>query len=281
MRPPSPLSAVVAVALVGAALVGGRPAEAQLAEGGARVLALGRAGVALGAEPWAHTNPAALASLDGRRVGLQASQGFGLSELGLATATAAAPTGVGVVGIGARTYGFSERRETRVVAALARPVRVGVARRLDVGVTVGVESASTEGFASTTEVLVGAGLQADLAPGLRAGLAARNLLGLTDDDLQRSAAAVPGLTVGLAYRPSDRALLVLDADQDLDYGLSMRAGAEVALADVLDVRLGVSTGPVRLAGGVGLSVGGLRADLAVERHESLGVTPVVGVEMAF
>ena len=278
MRAPTP--PVVAVALV-LAVAGAPQAEAQFAEGGARVLALGRAGVALGAEPWGHTNPAALAGLGARRLGLQASQAFGLSELALASATAAAPTPLGAVGLSARTYGFSERRETRVTAAVARPLRLGPARRLDVGVSVGVESASTEGFESTAAVLVGAGIQADLAPGLRAGLAARNLLGLASDDLRRSAATVPGLTVGLAYRPSPRALVVVDAVQDLDLGLSGRAGVEVYAVDALALRLGVATAPVRLTGGVGVALGGLRADVAVERHESLGVTPAVGVEVAF
>ena len=278
MRAPTPPAVVLAVLV---ALCGAGRAEAQLAEGGARVLALGRAGVALGAQPWGHTNPAALAGLGARRVGLQASQAFGLSELALASATAAAPTPVGTAGLSARTFGFSERRETRVALAVARPLRLGPSRRLDLGVSVGVESAATEGFASTTAVVVGAGAQADLAPGLRAGLAARNLLGLASDDLRRSAATVPGLTVGLAYRPSPRALVVVDADQDLDLGLSARAGVELAVVDALALRLGVSTAPVRLTGGVGVSVGGLRADVAVERHESLGVTPAVGVEVAF
>ena len=278
MRAPSPPALVVLVAL---AVGGAGRAEAQLAEGGARVLALGRAGVALGAEPWVQTNPAALAGLAARRLGLQASQAFGLSELGLASAAAATPTALGVVGVGARSYGFSERRETRVVLGVARPVRLSAARRLDVGVSVGVESASTVGFAAAATVLVGAGVQADLAPGLRAGLAARNLLGLAGDDPRASASTVPGVAVGLAYRPSPRALVVLDADQDLDLGLSTRAGVEVALVDALSVRLGVSTGPVRLAGGVGVALGALRADVAVERHESLGLTPAVGVEVSF
>ena len=267
--------------LAAAVLVGSPRAEAQFAEGGARVLALGRAGVALGAEPWGHTNPAAPAGLAVRRLGLQASQAFGLSELGLASAAAAAPTPVGVVVAGARTYGFSERRETRVVAGLARPVRLGAGRQLDVGAVFGVESASTAGFASATTVLVNVGVQAELVPGLRAGLAARNLLGLADDDPRASAATVPGVAAGIAYRPAPNAVLVLDADQDLDLGLSTRAGVEVTVVEALAVRLGVSTGPVRLAGGVGVVLGPLRADVAVERHESLGLTPAVGVDVSF
>ncbi len=266
-----------------AGLVGAAPASrAQLAEGGARVLALGRAGVALGGDAWGHTNPAAWAGLTEARAALQASQAFGLSELRLGALAAATPTPLGTAAVHARTYGFSERRETRVLAGVARGVPISVTRRLDVGLAVGVESATTEGYASETAVLVGVGVQGDVLPGLRAGLAARNLLGLGLDDtadLRRSASTVPGLAVGLAYTPSDRATLVLDADHDLDFGTSVRAGAEVLAVDALALRVGVSTAPVRFTVGAGVRAGALRADLAVESHETLGLTPAVGIEI--
>lgn len=273
---------LAAVLLAGCSLA--PPAHAQFAEGGARYLGLGRAGVALGGEAWGHANPAAWAGLDGRRAALQASQAFGLSELRLGALSAAVPTSLGTAALHARTYGFSERRETRVLAGFARPLPLSVTRRLDVGVTVGVESASTEGYGTETAVLLGLGVQGDVLPGLRAGLAGRNLLGLglsDEADLRRSAAAVPGVTVGLAYTPSDRATLVLDADQDLDFGLAVRAGVEVRVVEALALRTGVSTNPARFAAGAGVRTGALRADLAVEVHETLGATPAVGLEVAF
>ena len=271
----APLLAALALLLAPAA-------HAQLAEGGARVLALGRAGAALGGEAWGHANPAAWAGLGETRAALQASQAFGLSELRLGALSAALPTSLATVAVHARTYGFSERRETRVLVGAARPLPLSVTRRLDVGLAVGVETASTEGYASHTALLVHAGVQGDVLPGLRAGLAARNLLGLGLDDtadLRRSASTVPGVTVGVAYAPSDRATLVLDADQDLDFGLSVRAGAEVVPVDALALRAGVTTTPVRFTAGLGVRTGALRADLAVESHETLGLTPAVGLEI--
>ena len=265
-------------------LVAAAPASAQYAEGGARVLALGRAGVALGAEAWGHTNPAAWSGLPAPRLGVQASQAFGLRELQLGALTAAAPTPLGTVGLSARTYGFDERRETRVAVGVARPVPLTPTRGLDLGVTVGYEAATTEDYGSVGGVLVSAGVQADLLPGLRGGLAGRNLLGLLRgeaDDLRHGAATVPGLAAGVAYAPSDRTTLVLDADQDLDFGLSVRAGAEVVPVEALALRVGVSSQPVRLSAGAGVRLGGLRADVAVERHETLGLTPAFGVEFAF
>ena len=267
-----------------AALLGAASASAQYAEGGARALALGRAGVALGQEAWAHTNPAAWSGIAGPRLGVQASRAFGLSETQLGALSAAAPTGAGTVGLAARTYGFDEHRETRVVVGVARALALTGARSLDAGLAVGYEAATTPGYGSVGSVLVSAGVQAEVLPGLRGGLAARNLLGFVrtdEEDLRHAAATVAGVAVGLAYTPSERSTLVLDADQDLDFGLSVRGGAEVAPVEALALRVGASSNPVRLTAGAGVRLGALRADVAVERHESLGLTPAFGVEFSF
>ncbi|MEO0557270.1 MAG: hypothetical protein AAF170_03700 [Bacteroidota bacterium] len=273
-----------AVLCLGLTLAAAAPALAQLAEGGARRLALGRAGVALGGEAWGVANPATWATLADRRLALEGSQAFGLADLRLGAASAAVPTSFGTLAVSGRSFGGSVHRETRVVAGIARPLALSRVRALDVGLAVGVESASTEGFGSASTVLLDAGVQGDLLPALRLGLSARNLLGLgrgAETDLQRSVSTVPTLAVGLAYTPSDHAVLVLDALQDLDRGLSMRAGAEARPVDVLALRVGVSTQPVRYTAGLGVLAGPARVDLAVEQHETLGLTPAFGVEVGF
>ena len=280
MRPLPSVRLLCCLAL--AALSG--PATAQLAEGGARRLALGRAGVALGAQTWGTANPATWATLADRRVALEGSQAFGLRDLRLGGASAASPTPLGTVALSGRTFGGGALRETRVVVGAARSLALSGARALDAGLAVGLESASTDGYGSVSTLLLDAGLQADLLPALRLGLAARNLLGIgrgPDADLQRSVSTVPTLTAGLAYTPSDRAVLVLDALQDLDRGLSVRGGVEVRPVDALALRAGVSTAPVRLTAGLGVVAGPLRADVSAEQHETLGLTPAFGVGFGF
>jgi hypothetical protein len=284
MRLLLPLCALRACLAAALLLALAPPAQAQFAEGGPRALALGRAGAALGAQTWGHANPAAWAGVDGRRAALHGSQAYGLPELRLAALSLAAPTPAGTATLAARSYGFAEHRETRVQLGLARTLALSRARGLDAGLALGYESATTEGVGTVGTVLLAAGVQADLLPALRGGLAARNLLGLgrgAEADLRRSAATVPAVTVGVAYAASGRALLALDAEQDAEHGLSVRAGLEARPADALALRAGVSTGPVRFAFGAGVAVGALRADLAVERHEALGLTPAVGLEVAF
>src|SRR5690606_12839152 len=83
-----------------------------LAEGGARALALGRAATALEGDVWGHYNPAAWATLPGRAGAAFASQAFGLSELRIGAVAFAEPTRFGTFAATARTYGFSDFRET-------------------------------------------------------------------------------------------------------------------------------------------------------------------------
>ena len=269
---------------LGLAIVASAPAVAQLAEGGARRLAMGRAGVALGGEVWGVANPSTWATVSDRRLALEGSQAFGQADLRLGAASAAMPLSVGTVALTGRTFGTGALRETRVMAGFARPIPLSRARSLDAGLAVGLESATVDGFSSASTFLLDAGVQGDLLPALRVGLSARNLLGIgrgTDVDLQRSISTVPTLAAGLAYTPSDRTVLALDALQDLDQGLSIRAGVEAHPVDVLALRVGVSSDPVRYTAGLGVLAGPARVDLAVEQHETLGLTPAVGVEVGF
>lgn len=267
---------------LGLVILSAEPVQAQLAEGGPRRLALGRAGVALGGEAWGTANPATWATLADHRLALEGSQAFGLADLRLGAASAALPLSVGTVAVSGRTFGGGAHRETRVLAGLARPLALSRSRTLDVGLAVGLESASTDGFGSASTLLLDAGIQGDLLPPLRLGLSARNLLGVrrgAEADLRRSVSTVPTLAVGLAFTPSDRSVLVLDAYQDLDQGLSIRAGVEASPVEALALRVGVSSQPFRYTAGLGVLAGPVRVDLAAEQHETLGLTPAVSVEV--
>ena len=279
------MRALLLLALLGVADAAAQP----LAEGGARRIALGRGGVALGGDVWGHANAASWADLDGRAAGLQASQAYGLSELRLAALAVAAPTPVGTVALAARTYGFDQHRETRVELGAGRTVALSRSRSLDVGVALGVESTRTADrgettFGSTNTLVLSAGVQGEVLRGVRVGLSGRNLLGVArsaEADLSSPISTVPSVAVGLAYEPSETATVVLDAVQDLDFGLGVSGGVEVLPVEMLAIRVGAGTTPVRYSAGVGVRASGLVADLAVEKHQELGLTPAVGLGISF
>ena len=262
----------------------GPGARAQLAEGGARALALGRAATALGGEVWGQFNPATWSTLEHRTAALFASRAFGLSETTLAALAAAAPTRWGTPAVTARTYGFEDYRETHLGVGFARALPLSPTRRLHVGLHVRYDGVSIPGFGSKGAVGLSAGALVQVTGAVQAGLHARNLTRLAVSDsasLEASLATAPALAVGLAYRPTPRALLVLDAEKDLDFPLAVRGGVEVFPVEVLALRVGAASAPVRFSAGVGVRTGPLRADVAVERHETLGLTPAVALGVEF
>ena len=277
--------------LLFALLLAALPARAQLAEGGARALALGRAATALDGIAWGEFNPAGWAGVTTNRADLFASQAFGLSELRTVALAAAAPTPYATIAANARSYGFSDYRETRVGLGAARAVPLSASRALALGLQVQLHNVSIDGFGSSSMVTLSAGAQVDVLPGLRAGLHARNVSALgqdTEAELDTPLTTAPALAVGLAYQASERALVLLDAEKDLDFPLAIRVGLEVGVVDVLVLRGGVQsalsgdgTTPTRLSAGLGVRSGMLRADVAVELHETLGMTPAVSIGVDF
>lgn len=262
-------------------LIGVETARAQLiplAEGGARTLALGRAATALDGDVWAHYNPSSWAGLEGRAASAFASQAFGLSELRVGAVAYAEPTRYGTFAATARTYGFEDFRETYVGVGYARAVPLSASRVIHVGTSLGYTGVSITEYGSGGALGLSLGALMEVLPGLDFGFHAYNVNRpeLTEFDPLRS-----GLSVGLAYRPVEPALVLFSVDKDVDFPVSFRGGVEVRPVDVLFLRTGFTTAPVRFSTGVGVAVGILRADVAAERHEVLGWTPAFGFGVQF
>lgn len=259
------------------------PASAQRAlsmEGGARVAALAGAGTALRGDAWGWANPAGPATLDGRAVGFYATQGFGLSELRLGAARYAEPTAWGTFSLGARTFGFDAYRETAFSLGYAQGFQLGTSRAVQAGLaaryhrlSLGTRSDGTS-YGSAGALALSLGAQVQLLPRLSLGAAAANVnAGRYADEAELAQT----LAVGLAFRASDRFLIVADAFKDIAHPLSGRAGVEVVPVEALAVRVGVAGAPARVTAGLGLRLSVLRARLAFERHRTLGWTPAAGL----
>jgi hypothetical protein len=278
---PTPLLRFLRLAVCALLLLGTEAARAQLvplAEGGARTLALGRAATGLDGDVWAHYNPSSWAGLEGRAASAFASQAFGLSELRVGAVAVAEPTRFGTFAGTARTYGFEDFRETHIGVGYARAVPLSASRAIHVGAALGYTAVSITDFGSGGALGLSLGALMEVLPDLDFGFHAYNLNRpeLTEFDPLRS-----GLGVGIAYRPVEPALVLLSVDKDVDFPISFRGGVEVQPVDVLFLRAGFTTEPVRFSTGVGVAVGVLRADVAAERHEVLGWTPAFGFGVQF
>ncbi len=237
-------------------------------------MGLGGAGVALPADQWMGANPASLAQMEGFGAGLFAGQAFELSEFRLGAVYALHGFSWGTVRAGAQSFGFDAFREHQFPLSLARSFEFGTTRAVSVGAEARYYHVRMDGFGSDASVGLSLGMQVYFSPELQFGVSTTNLnepaLG-DEDELPRS------LQAGVAYLPRGPVTLLLDVVKDVRFPVSYRGGVEVAPVDALRLRGGLATEPTRFTVGVGLHLGRIVADVATDRHEVLGWSPVVGV----
>lgn len=237
--------------------------------GSARSAALALASTADLRSTGVHINPAVPAAQRASSVTFFARQPFGLAELRHASVAAAIPIRPIFGHMGAGTYGFDAYRETFLSAGLSGSVPVGTSRPVFVGVDVTYHHLAITSYGSDAAVAGDAGVLVPLLPVLVFGVHARNVAGASigGDPLPRS------LAVGIQYDAGDRARILLDVFKDVSHTWSLRGGLEVSPVSVLALRIGAARHPAIFTTGVGVHVGPIRADVAGERHATLGWSP--------
>ncbi|HTX88533.1 MAG TPA: hypothetical protein VMC08_06050 [Bacteroidales bacterium] len=89
------------------------------------------------------------------------------------------------------------------------------------------------------------------------------------------------IRLGLAYRPSSKFLVTVEAEKDLARKPVIRAGAEYHFAKPAFLRIGVMTNPVEFSFGVGLEPGKFRIEIASTYHLYLGYSPQFSLAYLF
>lgn len=251
------------------------PARAQSLLGGAEHVALAGAMTALPGDGWGAANPATWASLEGQWVGLFASEAYGLSELRYGAAQAATPLWGNVLAAGVQTFGFEDYRETTFLGGAARSLSLGTSRQVHVGVAVRVQNASIPGYGSALATGVSLGVQVNVLPSLDFGVSGLNING---PEMAGENAMDRTLSMGLAYSAAEQAMVLADIVKVVDRPSSVRVGVLMTPHRILRLRAGVATEPTRFAGGVGVALGPLRADVAAEQHQDLGWSPALSLQ---
>ncbi|WP_141106514.1 PorV/PorQ family protein [Hymenobacter gelipurpurascens] len=263
---------------------------------GARAAALGRISTVLENDVWAASgNVAALGGLTRPTVGFGAANRFLLPSLNTASVSAAVPLGhrlatagtavgvpagvaaaeaprYGVVGVTAQRFGGKLYSEQAV--GVAYGYQLGTVR---VGGKVEILQVSLEGLGSRRTVAASLGGQADIIP--------RKLtFGATLYNLNQARLApyqderVPTvLRAGLGWRASDKVLVLVETEKDVEQDADFRAGLEYRPLPVLALRGGLAALTHQTTGGVGFRSGALQLDYAGAWHQALGLSQQVSV----
>lgn len=242
---------------------------------GAKSAALGHAYVGVRGDFWSlFHNPSGIAGLQSPSFGLHVERRFQLKELTYAAAGLALPfTDQQAVGIQFSTFGFSAYRETQVAGTYA----ISLFERFSLGAKVNYAGISIQDYGNSSAIFVDVGINTALSNELSVGISAYNVnrarikTTTLEEDLPTQ------LSVGIAYKPSDKVLFVADVQKVIDQPESFRGGIEYQLVDILAIRLGVSSEPLTWNTGIELALNNLALDVTFGYHERLGFTPYLSL----
>ncbi|MCC2547962.1 hypothetical protein LJY25_16050 [Hymenobacter sp. BT175] len=252
---------------------------------GARAAALGNASATL-TDVWAiGNNVAGLGQVAQPTVGFYAENRYLSRALNTAALAVAVPIGPqqantasarGVAGLEAQRFGDKLYNETRVGAGYG--YRGGL---VSIGARVDMLQISIEGLGSRRAVAVSLGGQAEVVPKhlfFGAYLYNLNQAKLAEYRDER----VPTvLKAGLSYRPTDKVMLNVETEKDVQQAADFKAGIEYQVLESLAVRGGFASLTRQTTAGVGFRGGRLQIDYAAAWHAALGLSQHLGVSLRF
>lgn len=195
---------------------------------------------------------------------------FGLKELSTAALTYAEPLKIGTFGIGIRTYGFDLYREIGISLSYGGNYK----NRLFYGLNLNYYNLNIKDSYysdnSASSYSVDAGLMAYFTKFLRWGFFGRNISGST---IGTSKEKIPQVyRTGFSFLPREDLNLIIEAEKDVRYPLSVRAGIEYDLMDYVDLRAGIGSEPSTFTAGIGFSYNLFQLDYALYHSVDLGLT---------
>lgn len=240
--------------------------------------ALGHATTARTELPGIHGNPAGWAPMENPSITLYAGQSYGLPELQHGTISIHWPSSLGHAAAGVGTFGTEAYRETYLSVGAARTLHLGSSRPLHLGTTVRYYHVAMSRFGNAAAVGIHAGMVMQIMPLVDVGVHATNINQpqWTDETpLPRT------LSVGLAYRLTDRVTMSADLFNDVEFPMRFRSGIEATVIAPLTVYGGVQTTPSEFALGGRIGWKGIYVGVAAEQHWELGWSPAADLRITW
>lgn len=245
---------------------------------GARSAALGGTSVCYD-DFWSlHNNQAGLASFNTMAAGLYAENRFLMKELMQGGFGFVMPVKkAGVFAVNYTYLGYNLFRESKVglAYALAFGKHISAGVQLDyLNTHIGEDYGDANTF--TFEV----GLRATLIRNLVLGVHVFNPVHVKVSKYgpDRVPVIIRG---GLSYSFTDKALIAVETEKDLNRPARFKAGVEYHVVKPVFLRIGIGTNPFDYSFGLGLQFGSLSADLSATRHQVLGFTPQLSLVYSF
>ena len=238
---------------------------------GARGAAMGNTGVTFTDINSSFTNQAGLAYLENFSATVNGERRFLLSEIQSFSMGMALPTTSGTFGLTANYYGFEVYNEQKIGVSYSRKLF----EQFAIGAQFDLLNTQIEGYENKAVITFEAGFLAELSEELTIGghVYSPARLKLTIDE------NIPTIfSLGVAYNPSSKVFVTVEAEKDIEYPTRVKAGVEYWIISPLAVRVGVASNPSIASFGLGFEfANGLSIDIGSYYHQLLGITPAFGI----
>lgn len=222
------------------------------------------------------TNQASLAYQRQFWVGAHHENRFMLTELGSSMVGVAIPVKPGTFGVDVSHFGFSDFNTGRV--GLGYGMYLGKRFTAGIGLAYTLMQLPAD-YRNANAFTVEGGIHYMPTSKLTFGFYIFNPTGSNFDDL----GDLPTLMgLGVTYTPSDKVLLVIQVDDDIQRSPAVRCGLEYRVMERTALRLGYSSvSPEGITAGIGFPIQNFDIDLNLTHHQVLGFTPSLSVAYLF
>lgn len=233
---------------------------------GAREAAMGNASVAA-THAWSFQhNSAALSFAEQAYLGLSVENRFSIQELSIGGAEFVQPTNSGVFALQLMHYGDELLSESQLGLAYARPF----GKTFSAGMKLQYRDTRLGGeYGTRNAFLINLGLLTSLSKTLAVGvhLSNPNRTILSSDYKERYPTI---FRMGVAYRVSDKVLLLSEGEKKTQGALVGKLGFEYQIRQLFYLRTGIVTKPIQNSLGFGFCWNTFCLDVSTMRHWSLG-----------
>lgn len=234
---------------------------------GARQSGMGGTGIVL-SDVWAtYHNQAGLAEISGLSLGVYFSNRFRMKELGLKSVAVAKPVSkYGTFALSYSYFGFELFNESKFGLAYA----MKLSEKFSVGIQINyLLTQQGLDYGKSGNVAGEIGILSEPVENLYIAAHVFNpWRAKYTDYLNRTIPTI--FRMGIAYNFSDKVLLIVESEKDIDYKAVFRAGLEYNIMGDFILRSGISTNPVEYSFGIGYKYRGITPDFAFVNHQILG-----------
>lgn len=245
---------------------------------GARNTAMGNASATLSDHFSVFSNQAGLGNVENIAVGISTERKFFMNALSQHSLAFALPTGSGTFGLSMSYFGFSSYKENKIGLAFGKKF----SENITAGIQIDYLNISIPEYGAKSAFTFEGGLIAKITKELKVGVHLYNPLRLKLTEVFDKVERIPTIIKGgLAYEPSEKVIVAIEAEKDIDQKPIYKAGIEYKVVDKLHLRTGISTNPTMNSFGIGLNLKNLKIDIASTYHYVLGISPGLSLSYVF